>query len=141
MMNSMKKRYGVLSIVIAAVMIWNIAMAYGQTPPVVNPNPTTNNTTVSQNPGLNIHLNNPLKVNTITDAISLFMSIIIRIALPLIIIFFIWAGLSFILARGNPTKIETAKRMFFYTVIGTMLILGAWVITNAIIGTVNVIMS
>ncbi|MDB5188702.1 MAG: protein of unknown function with transrane region [Candidatus Nomurabacteria bacterium] len=93
--------------------------------------------TPAANQPLNIHLNNPLSVSTIGDAINLFLSVIIRVALPLIILFFIWSGLSFIFARGNPEKVKVAKNMFFYTVIGTLLILGAWVITNAIIGTVN----
>ncbi|MBP6857776.1 MAG: hypothetical protein KBC11_01085 [Candidatus Pacebacteria bacterium] len=86
---------------------------------------------------LKVRINNPLKVGTISEAISLFMNAVLRIAIPFIIIFFIWSGLSFILARGNPEKIKTAKNMFWYTVIGTLLILGAWTITNAIIGTVN----
>lgn len=86
---------------------------------------------------LKVKIVNPLKVNTIQDAIKLFMNAILRIAIPFIVIFFIWSGLSFVLARGNPTKLETAKKMFWYTVIGTLLILGAWTITNAIIGTVN----
>jgi hypothetical protein len=99
-------------------------------------------TTTTQNNPLNIHLNNPLSsISTIPEAINKILSIVIRIALPLIIIFFIWSGLSFILARGNPKKIEEAKNMFFYTVIGTLLILGAWTITNAIIGTVNAIVN
>ncbi len=101
----------------------------------------TANTVAATNQALNIHLNNPLSVSTIGGAISLFMSVIIRIALPLIILFFIWSGLMFIFARGNPEKIKVAKNMFFYTVIGTLLILGAWVITNAIIGTVSSIIS
>jgi len=82
-------------------------------------------------------INNPLKVDTIQEAIKLFMDAVLRIALPFIVIFFIWSGFSFVLARGNPDKIKVAKNMFLYTVIGTLLILGAWVITNAIIGTVN----
>lgn len=86
---------------------------------------------------LNIKFANPLKVNTIQDAIKLFVNGIVRIAIPVIVIFFLWSGLSFVLALGNPDKISKAKNMFFYTVIGTLLILGAWTITNAIIGTVN----
>lgn len=86
---------------------------------------------------LNIKFTNPLKVNTIQDAIKLFVNGIVRIAIPIIVIFFLWSGLSFVLALGNPEKIKKAKDMFFYTVIGTLLILGAWTITNAIIGTVN----
>jgi hypothetical protein len=86
---------------------------------------------------LKVKINNPLKVDTIQDAIELFMKAVLRIALPFIIVFFIWAGLSFVLARGNPEKIAKAKKMFWYTIIGALLILGAWTITNAIIGTVN----
>ncbi len=86
---------------------------------------------------LKVKINNPLKVDTIQGAIKLFMDAVLRIAIPFIVIFFIWSGLSFVLARGNPTKLETAKKMFWYTVVGTLLILGAWTITNAIIGTVN----
>ncbi len=94
------------------------------------------------NAPLNIQLQNPLAkggVNTIGDAINKILSLVIRVALPLIIIMFIWSGLSFIFARGNPEKVKTAKNMFLYTIIGTLLILGAWTITNAIIGTVNAI--
>ncbi len=90
---------------------------------------------------LGIKLNNPLKVNTIQDAIKFFLNTIMKIALPFIVVFFIWSGLSFILARGNPEGIKKAKNMFLYTIIGTLLILGAWAITNAIIGTVNTITS
>jgi hypothetical protein len=116
---------------------------------VINPNSGSSNSTANtaataqnQNVPLNIHLQNPLSgVSTIPDAINKILSIVIRIALPLIILFFIWSGLKFIFARGNPKEIETAKNMFLYTVIGALLILGAWVITNAIIGTVNAIIS
>jgi hypothetical protein len=92
------------------------------------------------NAPLDIHLNNPLSgISTIPDAINKILSVVIRIALPLIILMFIWSGLTFIFARGKPDDITRAKNMFLYTIIGTLLILGAWTITNAIIGTVNAI--
>ncbi|HEY0979918.1 MAG TPA: pilin [Candidatus Paceibacterota bacterium] len=103
--------------------------------------PTTNSNAQGTGFNLNIKLNNPLKVNTIQDAIKLFVNAIVRLAIPVIVIFFLWSGLMFIFARGNPEKIKQAKNMFFYTIIGTLLILGAWTITNAIIGTVNSITS
>lgn len=90
---------------------------------------------------LGVRLNNPLKVNTIQDAVKFFLNTLMKIALPFIVIFFIWSGLKFILARGNPAEVTKAKNMFLYTIIGTLLILGAWAITNAIIGTVNTITS
>lgn len=101
------------------------------------------NATSVNNP-LNIHLENPLAgggVSDIPTAINKILSVVIRVALPLIIIMFIWSGISFIFARGKPDKIKEARAMFLYTVIGTLLILGAWTITNAIIGTVNSIVN
>ncbi len=90
---------------------------------------------------LQVRLQNPLKVNTIQGAIKLFMDTVVKIAIPFIVVFFIWSGINFILARGNATKIGEAKKMFWYTVIGTLLILGAWAITDAIVGTINSIAS
>lgn len=91
--------------------------------------------------GLNLKLKNPLKVQTIQEAIKLLVEAVVRIAIPILVIFYIWAGLEFIFARGKPEKLEKAKRMFFYTIIGTLLILGAWTITNIVVGTVNTIVS
>lgn len=112
-----------------------------------NPVPTGSDTyTPPKNPNaldqatgfsLQVRLNNPLKVNTIAEAVKFFVTTLIKIAIPVIVVFFIWAGFSFITARGKPDKIKDAKKMFWYTIIGTLLILGAWTITNAIIGTVN----
>jgi hypothetical protein len=90
---------------------------------------------------LNIAIKNPLKVDTIQEAIKLFMDAVLKIAIPFIVLAFLWSGFSFVLARGNSEKVTKAKNMFVFTIIGTLLILGAWTITNAIIGTVNSITS
>lgn len=90
---------------------------------------------------LDVKLKNPLKVDTIEGAVQFFVNTLIKIAIPVIVLFFLWAGLKFILAQGNEKKITEAKNMFWYTIIGTLLILGAWTITNAIIGTVNSIVN
>lgn len=98
--------------------------------------PGGSETSVSSFP-LSVRLKNPLGVSTIKDAIRVFMNAIIKVAIPFIVVFFIWSGLNFITARGNEKKLADAKRMFWYTVIGALLILGAWAITDAIVGTVN----
>lgn len=90
---------------------------------------------------LDVKLQNPLKVDTIGKAITFFMNTIMKIAIPFIVLFFIWAGFKFVTARGKPDKITEAKKMLWFTIIGTLLILGAWTITNAIIGTVNTLIN
>ena len=102
--------------------------------------PPTNTTTEFP---LQVKLQNPLgtKAKDIKDVINLFMDAIIKIAIPFIVVFFIWSGINFILAQGNSEKLKKAKKMFWNTVIGTLLILGAWAITDAIVGTINSIAS
>jgi len=146
----MKIRYSIARAVVLMVAIVLIATgsAFAQAPAATTqapgPKATTGAVVAPTNPNaqgtsfkLNVKFVNPLKVNTIQDAIKLFVNAIVRIAIPIIVIFFIWSGLMFVFARGNPDKIREAKNMFFYTIIGTLLILGAWTITNAIVGTVN----
>lgn len=103
----------------------------------------TNNTTVNTSSSfdLNIKLQNPLKATTIQEAIALFMRIIIKLAIPVIILMYLWVGFSYILALGNPEKIKKVHNLLLYTVIGTLLVFGAWAITNAIVGTINAVIA
>lgn len=143
----MKFRFTLLQIFAVAtlVVLFGVTSAGAQAKPALGGAPCPGlsgapcTETNSKNSGFNldIKISNPLKVNTIQDAIKLFVNAVVRLAIPVIVIFFLWSGLRFIFARGNPTEVGKAKNMFFYTVIGTLLILGAWTITNAIIGTVN----
>ena len=59
------------------------------------------------------------------------------IALPIITLFLVISGFLFVTAQGNQEKLATAKKNFFYVVIGALLILGAWIIATLIAGTVN----
>lgn len=137
-MNYMKKFYIAAAILFSVIILAPMPVTYAQ---------SQNQQTVQQkqqvdqgtNGGfiLDVKLKNPLKVDNIKDAIKFFVTTLIKIAIPFIVVFFIWAGFKFIMAQGKPDKITEAKKMFWYTIIGMLLILGAWTITNAIIGTVN----
>jgi hypothetical protein len=100
--------------------------------PCVAPNPSFD---------LNIKLENPLSVSTIPEAIALFMRVVFKIAVPVIVFFFLWTGLSYILALGKPDKLKKVHNMFLWTVVGTLLVLGAYTITNILVGTVNTVIN
>ena len=55
------------------------------------------------------------------------------------VIFIIYSGFLFVKAQGNPTEIETAKKTFFYTIIGVMILLGASAIAKAVGNTIRAI--
>ncbi|OGG58042.1 hypothetical protein A2853_00930 [Candidatus Kaiserbacteria bacterium RIFCSPHIGHO2_01_FULL_55_17] len=84
-------------------------------------------------------LNNPL--NSQFSSIPLFIAGALKalalIALPIITLFLVISGFLFITAQGNEQKLATAKKNFFYVIIGALLILGAWIIATLIAGTVT----
>lgn len=84
-------------------------------------------------------LENPLNANltTIPQFIEGFLKAIVMIALPLITVFIVYAGFKYIAARGNSSKISDAHENFKWVIIGSILILSAWILATLIGGTVT----
>lgn len=84
-------------------------------------------------------LTSPLSssLSTIPQFLSAALKAMVQIALPIITVFVVYSGFLFVTAQGNKSKLEDAKRNFFYVIIGALLILGAWIIANLIAGTVT----
>lgn len=82
---------------------------------------------------------NPLssEFNSIPNFIAGFLRVIVMVALPIISLFIVYSGFLFVKAQGNEEGLQTAKRNFLYVIIGSILILGAWVIATLIGGTVT----
>lgn len=89
---------------------------------------------------LDFELNNPLAgsgVNTINDFVKRLLDIVLTIGVPIVAVFIILAGFKFVTARGNQAEISKAKDNLLYTMIGAAILLGAWVLANALGETVN----
>lgn len=82
-------------------------------------------------------LKNPLTVDNFADFIQEILSIVVRVGLPIIVIFMMYVGFLFIKARGNDQELTKAKTAFVYAVIGAALVLGAWVISVGIANTIQ----
>lgn len=82
-------------------------------------------------------LENPLKFNDVASFISGALKVLVIVALPIITVFIVISGFMFVLARGNSSKLEEAKKNFLYVILGAVLILGAWVIATLIGSTVS----
>lgn len=70
---------------------------------------------------------------------AVYNNIILPIAIPFIVLAIMFAGFKFVVARraGSADGYTEAKRILKYTLIGTALLLGGWVIANALQGTLN----
>jgi hypothetical protein len=85
-----------------------------------------------------ILLENPLKnIDSIEELISIILNLVWKIGVWILAGFIIYTGFLFVSARGNPAKIKEAGEALKYTLIGGLILLGAWVIAEAIIGTVE----
>lgn len=85
-------------------------------------------------------IDNPLENSGIEDIPSFLVAIItivLYIGVPIITLAIIYSGFLFVQAQGNAEKITKAKQAFIYTLIGAAILLGSFVITKAIQGTVG----
>lgn len=82
-------------------------------------------------------LRNPLSVCSIGDLIALLLHAAIIIGIPIAVLFIVWAGFKFILARGSPAELGEARANLIATLIGVAIFIGASLIANVIIATLQ----
>ena len=88
-------------------------------------------------------IQNPIgeKIDTIPKFIEEVINIVLVVGVPIVVLAIIYTGFLFVSAQGNPEKLIKAKKALLYTLIGAALLLGAFVIANAIQSTVDDIKS
>lgn len=69
-------------------------------------------------------------LNDILDVIMVF-------AIPVIVFMIIYAGFTYVMARGNPGEVGRAHKIILYAIVGGVIILGAKVILTVVCGTVE----
>lgn len=84
-----------------------------------------------------INILNPIKATNLQTFLLQVVDILLVFALPIIILFIMYAGYLFVIAQGNPSKIEEARSALLWAVIGGVIVLGASVIYGVINGTVQ----
>ena len=84
-------------------------------------------------------MTNPLgnNINSFCGLIKAILGAVIQIGIPVAVLFIVFAGFKFVLARGNPEKLREARQNLLYTLIGIGIFLGAWLIAVVIANTVN----
>ena len=83
-----------------------------------------------------VNLVNPITVDSVPALIERILEIVLTIGIPIVALAIIYSGYKFIAAQGNPQKLQDAKQTFTYVIIGSLILLAAWVIARAIAGTV-----
>lgn len=87
---------------------------------------------------MTIKIANPFKSNSIQDLIKTIVNdILMKIGGVVAVLMIMYAGFLFVTARGNTGKLDEAKKALTYAVIGAAILLGAWVISQAISTTID----
>ena len=80
---------------------------------------------------------NPLRYCTIMQFVENALRLVVMLALPVLAFFIVLAGFQFVFARGNATALQKAKWNFLYVIVGTCLVLGAWLLASLIGATIT----
>jgi hypothetical protein len=92
------------------------------------------------NPGINggsLNIENPIKPNDINQLITAILELVVQVGTPILVLAIIYVGFKFVLARGNPGKLDEAKQAFVWTLIGAAIVLGAFIISTIIQTTIQ----
>ncbi len=84
---------------------------------------------------------NPLQVNSLQDFLHAILNGVIEIGTIVLIMMLVFVGFKFVVARGNPEEIQSARSALVWTVIGGLILLGATAIQAVITDTVSGITS
>lgn len=80
---------------------------------------------------------NPLGVDDFCNLVKALLNIIMAIGMPIAVLFLVWSGFRFILARGSATGLDDAKRNFKFVILGIAIFLGAWTLASIISATIQ----
>lgn len=88
---------------------------------------------------VNTGIKNPLgdDLNDIPSFITAIINIVLVIGVPIVTLAIIYSGFLFVSAQGSAEKLKKAKDALLHTLIGAALLLGAFILAEAIKGTVD----
>ncbi len=80
---------------------------------------------------------NPIKYGNLEGFLIAILDVIVQYGAIIIVFFVVYAGFQFVTAQGNTEKLEHAKKMLVWIIVGGFVLLGAFVIRAAICGTLT----
>ena len=78
---------------------------------------------------------NPMdtSINSVGDLLGVAWNVVLAIGIAMSVLAFIMAGIKFVMSRGDPKAMDTAKKHLTYSVIGLVITLGAYTLLYLVI--------
>lgn len=84
-------------------------------------------------------LQNPIKYDTLSGFVAAVTQAAVNVLLPFLVLSFIYTGFLFVKAQGKDKEIGAAKDALWYSVIGALVLFGAWGFAQVIKTTVSTV--
>jgi len=78
------------------------------------------------------NLGNPLTFDKIPDLLLAVLNVIPVIALPIIVLYLIYAGFLYVAARGKPEELKQANQALTFGIIGGVIVAGSFAILQIV---------
>jgi Type IV secretion system pilin len=85
----------------------------------------------------NIGIKNPIGIESIGDLVGAVIRVVRTVALPFVVLAIMYTGFLYIAARGRPEKITTANKAFWWTLVGTLIVLSSELISALLSNTIK----
>ena len=76
---------------------------------------------------------NPIKACGLEQVVKSLVRLLTTISIPLLTLFIMWSGFLFLTARGSDEQLKKAKTVFYWTVVGGAVLVGANVLAEALV--------
>lgn len=80
---------------------------------------------------------NPIQASSIEAIIAQLLQFVVQVGTVIAVFFVIYSGFLFVKAQGNESEITKAKSVFFWTIVGALILIGAQVLSGVICNTAN----
>ena len=84
-----------------------------------------------------IEFPNPTEKQSIREVVVAVLDFVVEVGTVIAVLFLVYAGFLFVFARGNQGMLDKAKVTFFWTIVGGVIILGAFVLSDIIKNTAD----
>lgn len=105
--------------------------------PGLNINSSQQGLGVNSPSGGSAKLTNPITAKTLDEFIIKIIDVLLVFAVPLIVLYIMYAGYLFVTAAGKAEQITQARTALLYALVGGVIVLGAKLIITVIEGTVK----
>jgi Type IV secretion system pilin len=80
---------------------------------------------------------NPIHFSSICGLVQAIFNILLELGTPVAVLFLVYAGFKFIVARGNSEALSKARDNIVHVILGIAIFLGAWILGQVIASTIN----